>query len=70
MKRAYGMDRVMARLKGTTETVIALAVLGFNLKKLAALLYALIRQFAARRRNVLQNHGCRRLLRFSAAVSR
>lgn len=47
MKRAYGMDRVMARLKETTETVIALSVLSFNLKKLAALLHALIRQLSA-----------------------
>lgn len=47
MKRAYGMDCVMTRLKGTTETVIALSVLSFNLKKLAALLHALIRQLAA-----------------------
>ena len=37
----------MARLKETTETVIALSVLSFNLKKLAALLHALIRQLSA-----------------------
>lgn len=47
MKRAYGMDRVMTRLKETTETVIALSAPGFNLKRLAALLHALIWQLVA-----------------------
>lgn len=32
-KTAYGMDPVMTRLEGTTETVIALALMVFNLKK-------------------------------------
>lgn len=44
MKRAYGMDRVMTRLE---ETAIALSVLSFNLKRLAALLHALIWQLVA-----------------------
>lgn len=60
MKRAYGMDRVMARLKETTKTVIALSVLGFNLKKLAALLYAFIQQLAT---------GVATLLETAVAVS-
>lgn len=54
MKRAYGMDRVMARLKETTETVIALSVLSFNLKKLAALLCALVRWLVASTAKLLE----------------
>lgn len=43
MKHSYGMDRVMTRLKETTETVVAMAVLCFNLKKLEGLSYTFIR---------------------------
>ena len=42
MKHSYGMGRVMARLKETSETVVALAVLSFNLKKLMRLLCAFV----------------------------
>jgi hypothetical protein len=34
MKTAYGLNPVRARLEETSKTVIALAVLVFNLKKL------------------------------------
>lgn len=41
-KKAYGLDRVAARLEDTTRTVICLAILVFNLKKLLAASLSLI----------------------------
>lgn len=43
MKHSYGMDRVMTRLREATETVIAMTVLCFNLKKLEGLSHTFIR---------------------------
>jgi len=38
-KRAYGMDIVMAKLQVTSVTVIMVAVISMNLKKLLAFYY-------------------------------
>jgi len=55
VKQAYGMDRVAARLEETTKTVICLAIMAFNLKKmLAASLSAFLEKLIIRlKRKVL-----------------
>ena len=44
MRTAYGLDPVMARLEGTAKTVISIAILVVNLKKLLAFSLARFRQ--------------------------
>jgi hypothetical protein len=60
-KCAYGLDPVAARLEETTKTVIGLAILAFNLKKLLKTSSsAILRALITRIKRVIRALGCDR----------